>query len=150
MKHSETYKLASAMNTEKQYSEYKIIDTTVTPVYEGAPVETHPEDQLEGGSPKPSKPAKVLVPKIEGTLYYACDILEEEGVVNVIAMDTTRVVLVNSNGVVQTLVALQNSDGQGIVNYLTSNGYEISLYEIVPTQVMINQPIPNVDEYVII
>ena len=90
------------------------------------------------------------MPKIEGTLYYACDILEEEGVVNVIAMDTTRVVLVNSNGVVQTLVALQNSDGQGIVNYLTSNGYEISLYEIVPTQVMINQPIPNVDEYVII
>lgn len=46
---SETYNLASTMNAEKQYSEYKIIDTTITPVYEGAPVETHPEDQLEGG-----------------------------------------------------------------------------------------------------
>lgn len=146
----ETYKLASAMNTEKQYSEYKIIDTTTTPVYEGAPVETHAEDQLDGGSPEPSKPAKVFVPKIEGTLYYACDILEEEGVVNVIAKDTSRVVLVNSNGVVQTLVGLQNNDGQSIVDYLTSKGYEISSYEIVPAQVSINGPIPNRDEYVII
>lgn len=49
MKHSETYKLACAMNTEKQYSEYKIIDTTITPVYEGAPAETHPEDWQGGG-----------------------------------------------------------------------------------------------------
>jgi hypothetical protein len=32
------------MSNEKQHSEYKIIDTTITPVYEGAPVETHPED----------------------------------------------------------------------------------------------------------
>ena len=138
------------MNNEKQHSEYKIIETVATPTFDGVSVETHPEDQLEGGSPKPSKPAKVLVPKIEGTLYYACDILEEEGVVNVIAMDTTRVVLVNSNGVVQTLVALPNSDGQYIVDYLTDKGYEIPLYEIAPAQVMINQPIPNSDEYVII
>lgn len=43
------------MNNERQHSEYKIIETVATPTFDGISVETHPEDQLEGGGETPTQ-----------------------------------------------------------------------------------------------
>ena len=91
------------MNNEKQHSEYKIIETVATPTFDGVSVETHPEDQLEGGGDTPEETSVKVAAESSGQ-YWIGKYEKLPGSSPIVLMgcdmNTSNLTLVDSTGTV--------------------------------------------------
>lgn len=135
------------MNNEKQHSEYKIIETVATPTFDGVSVETHPEDQLEGGDTPKQETQKIAV-KLPGgaNVGLMCGTLSSDKVFNVLTGGDSGLVATESGIVL-------NYAGPGlavssIIIELLSN-YNLEATEVVQTIVdyPIGAEIPQWEQY---